>query len=81
MEFLQLNGDRAYKVELKKGLKEIVLSARAVNGLLGLNISKRENSAVDKNFVKVLLIAVCTIKRIRASNLQTVFEDGEKDNN
>lgn len=79
LNFLKANGDRSYKIELEKGFKDIELPARAVNGLLKLNTEKRESSAVDKNFLKVLLIAICKIKRIRTLDFDSIFAEGEKD--
>lgn len=69
------NGDRAFKVQVCDGFKEISLSARAVAGLIKLNTEKRTNKNVDKVFIKVLVIAVCTIKRIKETAMP--FNDGE----
>lgn len=56
----------------------MTLSARVVSGFRKLNSQKRTNIAVDKNFVKALLIGVCTITRMRESIAESPFHEGEK---
>lgn len=73
---LQANGDRAYKVESKGVVKEVHLSKRAVDGLITLNTSKRSDIRKDKNFLKALMIGVCSLARIREQN--SIIEEGEK---
>lgn len=75
----QVNGDRSYKIEYRNQLEELTLSQRAVTGLTKLNTNKRTHIAVDKYFIKALLIAVCGIAHIRQSVLNAPFHDGQKE--
>lgn len=55
--------------------REVSLSARAVTGLIKLNTEKRTNKSVDKIFIKALVIAVCSLQRIKDSAIP--FNDGD----
>lgn len=58
--------DRAYLVRVDGVFQEIKLSAQLMNGLILFNgTPRRENVALDKSFIKGLLIGVCTINVIR----------------
>lgn len=66
----QANGDRAYLIVSKEGAKEISLAAKIVNGLKQMNAEgKRQNSHLDQNFVKVLLVGLVGTKAIRTQGV------------
>ena len=71
--FDQANGDRAFKVQAGRTFKEVLLSARLVNGCCNLNQTRRNDITADKIFLKGLLIGICTVKRIKSS---TTFDEG-----
>lgn len=70
---IQANGDRAFKVQVERTFKEVLLSARLVNGCSNLNQTRRNDSTADKIFLKGLLIGICTVKRIKSS---PTFDEG-----
>lgn len=55
----------------------IKIAAKAVNGLLGMNQpGNRENTAKDMGFIKTLLVALCTLKKIISMDENAKIENG-----
>lgn len=73
------NGDRAFKIYVNGDVKEVLLSATAVKGLVKLNQQHRKDKSVDKIFLKGLVIGVCTIQRFRDFPELMPFKNGEKE--
>lgn len=58
--------DRAYLVKIDNAFEEVKMASKLVNGLYRLNdLEKRKNRALDKAFIKALIIGLCTIKAIQ----------------
>lgn len=71
---IQANGDRAFNVQVGRTYKEVLLSARLVNGLSNVNQTPRRNDVnLDKVFLKGLIIGICTVKGI---NTSPTFDEG-----
>lgn len=73
---LQASKDRSYLIKVKDQYEEIKLNGRVVNWLTGMNTERRNESNVDKTFIKVLLIAVFTVRFIKSGD---EFEAGSMD--
>ena len=71
------NGDRAFRIEVRGSVKEVLLSAVAVKGLITLNTQRRTDRKVDKTFLKALVIGVCSLNRFKESTDLMPFKNGE----
>lgn len=72
----QLNGDRAFQINVRGEFKDKWLSAQVVNGLVELNGKKRNDTKVDKVFLKALVIGACTLKPFKEPTETSPFEGG-----
>lgn len=65
---MQEGDDRRYFVKVDDVFKTVKLQGRLVNWLLNLNAQRRADAQIDKSFIKSLLIAVFTVKLIKAGD-------------
>lgn len=56
-------------VKVENGFKEVKLKGRVVKFLLGLNTERRDDVAIDKAFIKALVISVFSVSTIKANGM------------
>lgn len=76
---MKVFGDRAYVIQVNGENHEVKIAAKVVNGLIALNQpGRRENIDKDNSFIKALLIAVCSLNRIKTLQANENLPKGMK---